>query len=212
MTRFIYAAAQSASTEDAVRFRVLADITMTNTTLRACTGQGYIGWAATTYSPVGAFGGVEKVQEDGEPFARAVRMWLSAVGSAQLYEPLTENLFNKPIKLYRAFLNQGNTLVSTPEMMFSGRINKVTVNFADPTRGNYLELEVENRLRREPRAAWFNKESLQQTYNDDSFFNFIELIPGFRALWGNKATYFTTPPPKPPPYPYLPGGTWPYGR
>ena len=192
MTRFNYAAAQSASTEDMVAFRVLADITFTSTTMKVCTGLTPVSWAANTYSPIGALGGLDAVQEDSTPFARSIKLWLSAVGSAQLMEPMTEQLFNKPVKLYRAFLKD-STLVSTPEMIYSGRINAVNVKLGDEQRGDYTEIEVESRLRREPVSAWFNKETLWQTYSGDTFFNFIEQIPGFKALWGNKATYFQAP-------------------
>lgn len=185
-----------------VSYRVLASVTMTSTTALLCTGMQPVSWAANTYSPIGMLGGTEAVQEDSTPFPRAVRMWLSAVGSAQLYEPLTENLFNKPVKLYRAFLDDRNTLVSTPELMFSGFINKVDIKLRDPTLGNHIELEVESRLRREPRSAWFNKETLWQTYSGDTFFNFVEQIPLFKALWGNKPTYFNAPYTSP----YFPGG------
>lgn len=205
MSRFLFTAAESASTAELVQFRMLASVTMTSTTILACTGVTPVAWGVNTYSPVGAFGGVEKVQEDADPFPRAVRMWLSMVGSAQLYEPMTENLFNKPVKLYRAFLDKNQLLVSTPEMIFSGFINKVDIHLRDPTKGDHVELEIESRLRREPRSAWFNKETLWQTYSGDTFFNFIEQIPGFRALWGNRATYFTAPNP----YPNWPGGGFP---
>lgn len=193
MTRFAYAAAQSASTEQTVQFRVLASVAMVSTTALLCTGMTPVTWAANTYQPVGMLGGIEKVQEDASPFPRTLRLWLSAVGSAQLADALTENLFNKQVKLYRTFLNQQGLVVSTPEMMFSGRINDVKLNLRDPTKGSHIALEVESRLRREPRSAWFNKETLWQTYSGDTFFNFIEQIPGFRALWGNKATYFNAP-------------------
>ena len=191
MTRFAYAAAQSASTEETVQFRLFADVTFTTTMIRACTGVTPIVWGVNTYSAIGAFGGLDKVQEDAEPFPRAVRLWMSAVGSAQMTEPLTEQLFNKPVKLYRGFLDTAKgTLVSTPELMFSGFINTCEIKLRDPTRGNYFELEIESRLARQPRAAWFNKETLWQTYSGDTFFNFIDQIPNFKALWGNQATFF----------------------
>lgn len=190
MTRFLYAAAESSSQEPKVQFRVLADVTLTTTTARVCTGMHPIAFGTNTYSPIGMLGGLEAVQEDSTPFPRAVRMWLSAVGSAQLSEPLTENLFNKPVKLYRTFLDANNIVVATPELMYSGFVNAVHIKLRDPEKGDHVELEVESRLRREPRSAWFNKETLWQTYSGDTFFNFIEKIPGFKALWGNKATYF----------------------
>ena len=205
MTRFIYAAAESASNEPAVYFRLLANVTMVSTTALLCTGVTPIAWGANTYSPVGMLGGVERVQEDSSPFPRTLRMWLSAVGSSQLADALTENLYNKNVKIYRGFLDERGLLVSTPETVFSGRINSVKINLRDPSRGSHVALEVESRLRREPRSAWFNKETLWQTYSGDTFFNFIEQIPGFKALWGNKATYFNAPWSQPG-FPGLPGG------
>lgn len=205
MSRFAYIAAESKSQEPRVFFRALADITMVSTTARVCTGMTPIPFGVNTYSPIGMLGGMDPVQEDSTPFPRSVRLWLSAVGSAQVADALTENMFNKPIKLYRAFLDEKGIAVATPEVMFSGFVNAVQIKLKDPVRGDHIEIEVESRLRREPRSAWFNKETLWQTYSGDTFFNFIEQIPGFRALWGNKSTYFNAPNPYPQwPYPGFP--------
>ena len=125
-------------------------------------------------------------------FPRGVRMWLSAVNSSMLAEPLSENLFNKDVILYRAFLDDTFTCVSTPEQMFRGKINEVNIKLADTVRGNYYEITVESRLRKEPRSSRFNKESLWQTYSGDTFFNYVDQIQGFRSLWGTQDTWFST--------------------
>ena len=201
MSRFAYAAVDSASQAQQLKFRLLAEVTMTSTTVYACTGINYIYALSNTYSPVGPFGGMDPIQEATDMFPRAIRLWLRAVGSADLVEPMTENLFNKSVKLRRAFLTDSMTLVATPELFFSGRVNGVNVYFGDATKGNYAELEVESRLRIEPRSARYNKESLWQTYSGDTFFNFVEQISGFISQWGKQDVFFAVPgaPPTPTP-------------
>lgn len=194
MTRIAWAAAQSASAAPQLKFRVLVDFQVTSSTLHCCTGVNQINWAGTIYSPVGNLGGMEQVTEAGDLFPRAIRLWLAAVTSAQLYEPLSENLFNKKVKLYRAFLNDGNTLVATPEVMFTGFVNQVHVHIGDKNKGNYYEVEVESRLRKEPRASRYNAQSMIMVHSGDTFFNYVDQIQGFQNGWGlGRSNFFTVP-------------------
>jgi len=193
MPRFLYAAAQSASTEAVARLRWLVDLTLTNSTFKLCTGFTPVAWGVNTYTPVGRLGGLEQIEEAGDLYPRAMRMWISAVGSAQLYEPLTENLFNKNVTVYRALLNAQGIAVSTPEQRFRGRINVCNVHLKDAAKGNYVEIEVESRLRLEPRSARFNKEYLWLTHSGDTFFNYVPEIEGFVGQWGIQQTLFSLP-------------------
>jgi uncharacterized membrane protein YgcG len=153
---------------------------------RACTGNNFIVFNGNTYSPVGLLGGAEKIQEDVDIFPRAVRLWFSAVNTSQIQDVLTENMFNRPVRLYRTFLTDSFTNVATPEMVFNGRINTCEMKFRDPQRGDYFEIEVESRLMREARAQYFNRETLWTVYSQsgDTFFDYVPHIALRKADWG----------------------------
>jgi len=187
MSRNIAAAVTSISQLSTVQYRWLIEVYSLSTgTTRACTGYQFLVFNANTYSPVGDLGGAEKVQEDSDVYPRAVRLWFSAVNTSQIQDVLTENLFNRPVKMYRTFLTTCYTNVATPEMLFSGRTNTCEMKLKDPQRGDYFEIEVESRLMREPRAQYFNRETLWTTYSQsgDTFFDYLTQIPLSKADWG----------------------------
>lgn len=191
MTRFLQAAVNSAAAAPTLAYRTLVDLGVTSGTVYACNGNQYIYVNANTYSPVGMLGGIEPLREESDSFPQAMRMWLSAVGSANLYEPMRESMFNRPVKISRCFLDpQDFTPVASAEVMWRGRVNKVTVRLADAERGNYYEVEAETTLRRQAPSSFFNLETHWETYSGDTFFGFVDQVPLYKALWGQQPTSF----------------------
>ena len=191
MSRFLSSSQQALSEADTFAFRTLADIGVTSSTLHVCDGYRYLYAMGNTYSPIGQFGGYEPIQEESDPFPRGVRLWMSAANSSQLYEPFREDMFNRPVTLYRAFLNPETLALSnTPEPMFRGQINQIDIRFNDADRGNYYEIEAANDLRRAPAVSYFNKETLWLTYSGDAFCDFMHLIPTMKSMWGQQPTHY----------------------
>lgn len=187
MSRNSQAAVTSISQLPTLQYRLLCEVYSLSTgTTRACNGYQFIQFAGNTYSPVGHLGGVEKIQEDADIFPRAVRLWFSAVNTSVIQDVLNEAMFNRPVKIYRTFLTDSYTIVASAEQLFSGRINTCDLVLADPQKGDYFEIEVESRLAREPRAQYFNRETLWTVYaaSGDTFFDYTTQIPLARADWG----------------------------
>lgn len=187
MSRNLSAAVTSISQLPQVQFRMLCEVDSLSTGMtRACTGYNFIVFNSNTYSPVGHLGGAEKIQEDADIYPRAVRLWFSAVNTSQIQDMLSESMFNKPVRIYRTFMTDSFTSVATPEMVFNGRINTCEMKFKDPQRGDYFEIEVESRLMREPRAQYFNRETLWTVYaqSGDTFFDYVSQIAIRGASWG----------------------------
>lgn len=187
MSRNLSAAVTSISQLPQVQFRMLCEVDSLSTGMtRACTGYNFITFNGNVYSPIGHLGGAEKIQEDADIYPRAVRLWFSAVNTSQIQDVLSESLFNRPVRIYRTFMTDSFTSVATPEMVFSGRINTCEMKFKDPQRGDYFEIEVESRLMREPRAQYFNRETLWTVYaqSGDTFFDYVSQIAIRGASWG----------------------------
>jgi hypothetical protein len=156
-------------------------------TTRACTGYQFLTFNGNTYSPIGNLGGAEKIQEDVNPFPRATRLWFAAVSTTQIQDVLSENLFNRPVRIYRSFLTDSFTNVATPEELFRGFINTCDMELQNPQRGDFFQIEVESRLMRKSRAQYLNRETLWTFYNQsgDTFFDYLHLIPLTKANWGS---------------------------
>jgi hypothetical protein len=192
VSRSVSTAVDSYLTEPVIEFRVLAEIAFVNTTMRLHTGIGQLYVGSTSYDGVGYLGGIEKVEEDAQQqTGPRVRMWITAVDSAPLNEAINETLFNREVKLYRGYLNDG-TLVGTPELWMRGRTNEVNLKRGDPERGNYIETYIETELSRERKVSYYTLEDHWMTYSGDTFFAYVPFIPGQKAMWGNKPTYFNT--------------------
>lgn len=201
MTRFLSSSQQAYSERDTFALRQLANIGVTSGTIYACTGYRYLYAMGNTYTPVGILGGVEPIQEESDPYPRGLKLWLAAVDSSDLYEPLREDMFNRQVNLYEVFLDPDTfALTNTPELRWSGTINEVEIRFNDSERGTYYEVSAETELRRSPLRAYFNKETLALTYSGDTFYDYMHLIPTQKTMWGQKATSFAGYPNAPPPW------------
>lgn len=197
--RFTGAAANSASQLSTIQYRTFVDIGVTSTTLYLVNGNQFLNSSATnnptvnTYSPVGGFGGIEPLQDQADVRPSTARMWMRAVGSADVFEPLREDMFNRPVVVRHGYLDAAtDALVSTPEVIWKGFVNKVDIRFADTEKGNYFEIEAETSLRRKSELINFTKEALQTVMGQsgDTFFDYIFQVPMVKALWGNQPTAF----------------------
>lgn len=187
------AAVESASQAATLKYRILVDInSTTGGNLHVCTGGNFIYTGANTYSPIGGMGGMDPVQEDSDVFARAVRLQMAAVSTTQIVDLATENLFNKPVSIWRCFLAENLTMIDTPNLLFKGRINTAKLVINDPQKGNYYEVEVESRLKQNPKALYFDRQTLWTAYQQsgDTFFDQLVNIPNFTGEWGKQATAY----------------------
>jgi hypothetical protein len=210
VTRFLSTSQQALAEQETFLLRQLVDIGVTSGTIYACNGYRYLFTMGNTYTPVGVLGGLEPIQEESDPFPRGLKLWLAAVNSSQLYEPLREDMFNRPVKVWEAFLDPETfALSNTPELRWQGKINEVEIRFNDAERGNYYEVTAETELRRVPARAYFNKETLALTFSGDTFYDYIHLIPTQRTMWGQQPTSFGNfPNQRPPTFPRGPGNTY----
>lgn len=187
MSRNTTAAVTSASADTRLYYRVLFEISsLAGGSLYTCTGQNYIYSGSNTYSPVGAMGGVEAIQEEPDGFPRALRAWISVVNSIAMAAAISETLFRKRVDVYRCFLTASATIVGTPQLAFRGLINQAELRLLDPEKGNYIEIEAESKLFQTGKSYYLNTETLQNVmpYSGDTFFNFVTKIPLMKTDWG----------------------------
>lgn len=192
MTRLLATAVTSYVSRPLVNLYTLADLVLDSGTLRMWNGVGYLMVGANTYSGIGDLGRIEPIKEDVTEFPRGLKVTFAAVTSSNLLaEALNEKLFNRSITLYRAWWDTTSlSIVNTPEISYKGRINEVNLNRGDPEQGDFLELTIATRLRRESAVSYYTKEDLALTYSGDTFFNYTAKIPNFKSLWGQKPVYF----------------------
>jgi hypothetical protein len=184
VSRFNYAASNSASQLPQLYYRTLVNVGVTSGTVYACNGAQYLYAMGNTYAPTGALGAIDPIQEESDPFPRTVRCTLQATGSASMYEAMREDMFGRPLKVYHVFLDDTHAMVSTPELLWNGLINKVQLYFNTSDKGTYIEVEADTDLRRAPPVNNYNRESMLLLSSGDTFCNFVDQIPLSNAKWG----------------------------
>jgi hypothetical protein len=210
VTRFTSTSMEALSGQDLMAFRLLANIGVTSGSVYFCTGRQFLYFAGNTYTPVGGLGEVSAIEEESDGYPRDITMKLcgvntfAATGSISLYEPLREDMFNRPVLFYRAFLDpQTLTMTTTPELVWRGRNESCEIKLDE---GAY-ELRAVSALKKTAAIAYFNQESFRAVDSSDTFGAHIDQIPLFRSDWGGSPTYFNG---KPTPYDPNRGSVWRY--
>jgi len=216
MSRYASSSHQALSSLDLVAHRYLADVQVTSQTLHLCSGYKYLYNAAnaTTYTPVtvNQLAGIDAIREDTDPFPQGLKLWITAVDTLSMYDGVSEQLFNKDVEIFDSWLDaQSFTLVHTPESVYKGKIDEVTLFFNDKKRGTYYELSLQTELRREPPVAYFDQATLWKTYSGDTFFSRQHLIATTKVQWGKQPTQFPGVVPGGPSFYGLPYRTLPPG-
>ena len=182
MTRFVSTTNQTAAEAASVRMFVAVALDFPSGFVRAHDGAGTINFGGNDYLGVGQFGQIEAVKETTSVVAQAAKLTLSGVDPT-LLSTIGTGYQGRAATLYFGVVNQDtNTVVATPEELWSGRIDTLIVSLAKSTAS--ISLNCEPRLRREPRIARYTHQDMQLAYSGDRFFDLVPKIPGFSGTWG----------------------------
>lgn len=190
MSRFDSATNEAASARSSVRIFVACDLDFADGHYRAHDGIGTLTWGGNEYEGIGEFGGIEIAEESLDVIAQPIRLTLSGVPGNQLpaehvRTALEEVYQDRQAILYFGLVdNDTNQLLDTPEILWEGRMDQMTVRLSDGV--GEIKLSCEHRLRREPRIARYTHEDMQLAYSGDRFFDLVPSIPGYVGKWGAK--------------------------
>lgn len=187
MTRYDSSSLQAMAEESLVAFRLLFDVGVTSGELHFITGKHATFYNGSTYTPVGGLGFVGPIQEDVEGVPKDITFGicgvntLAMVASFSLYEPLQEHMLNRPVRVYRQFLDTSNfTAVHTPEPHWSGYVAGVEI---DLNAGVY-EVRAVTDKRTTALIRYFNRETFRAIDSSDTFGDHIDSIPLAKSSWG----------------------------
>lgn len=187
MSRWVSSANQTAAESQNILMALAVDLDFASGHVRAHDGIGAISIGGNSYEGIGSFGSIEAVEESIEVIAKPLKLKLSGVDSSIISKALNEttNYQNRSATLYFVVYNTTTcALVDTPETLWEGRMNQMTIALNGEDSG--VSVLCEHRLRREPRVARYTHEDQQLVYSGDLGFNLIGKIRGFRGTWGAK--------------------------
>lgn len=187
MTRFVSNTNATEADKSSITAVVLADLDFSSGVVRIHDGAGTLAFGGNDYLGVGQFGGVDVIDENVDIVARGIKLTLSGVDTTFITPTMSEVYQNRPVVIYLGFVSQSTgVLIDTPETIWEGRMNQMTINL---DKGQaVIELSCEHRLRREPRVARYTNQDQQVIYAGDRFFDLTHTIQGFVGKWGSRDT------------------------
>lgn len=188
MTRAVTAAALTEAAGEAPRALLLAELDFpsgfvrVNSSDRSIFFDSAAGGGDEEFKGVGELGAVSPIGETGELQASGLELSLSGIDPDNITAAF-ENAQGRPGKVWLGFLDADYALVADPVLMFSGRIDNVTVELGQT---GTVRVALENRLVawERPKIRRYTNEDQQQRFAGDLFLEFVAQTVDKELLWG----------------------------
>lgn len=187
MTWFVDAGNQTAAIAAHAEVVTFVELNFSSGYLRLHTRTGTISWGGNDWLGVGKLGAIETVKEDAELRPNSVALMLSGVDAALMTSAMTEDYHGRSVRVYQGLLNVDTfALVSTPETVFVGLMDYMTVTMGAGTASIAVHCESELARWDRPRALLYTHESQQITYSGDRFFDMVPTMLSRVIDWSKK--------------------------
>lgn len=163
----------------------LCSVTTTGGTVYMTDGYKDISYGGNTYLKAGHFLNFSDIEESYEVMISNVTISLSGVDQSNIANFLNNDYIDQPVKIWLAFLDDSQSLISDPLLIFEGRIDMPVVN-EDPAGGTCIvAVQASNAWvdfqRRTGRRA--NHEEQQIYFPGDMGFEFASEVV-HEIFWG----------------------------
>jgi hypothetical protein len=191
MTRWASATNETQAALPATYLVVLASFDFSSGVVRIHDGAGPLSFGGNTYQGIGQLGSVDIIEENIDTVARGLRCTLSGVDPAIVATAMTESYQGRSATFWLGMLSDSLQFVDTPEEIWSGRMDVMTVAYGQNTAS--ISLQCEHRLRKEPLVSRYTDTDQRLAYAGDRFFDLMTKIPQFKASWGDKPNSYSDP-------------------
>lgn len=209
MARNISTDMQTAASEKVVFPIIFVEAEFDSGTTRMWSGIGDLVWNSQTWTGGGSLLSVDSIEETNELRAIGTRVRLSGIPSEFLSLALQEDYQGRTLRVYLgAFTNEysfmlkedtayvlqedgsrvinatDQDVVASPVIIFSGRMDVMTINESGST--STIEVSVENRLIdfERTRERRYTSEDQKIDYPSDKGFEFVSSIQDAEIVWG----------------------------
>lgn len=183
MTRWTSTNNANAAQKTTLAMVTLADLDFSDGTVRVNDAFVSLTFSGNTYQGLGDYGSIDVVEESTEVIAKTITLSLSGVPGTLLTEAMTQDYQGRTVTLYIGICDVNTlTFVDTPETIWEGRMDYMTVELSQGATS--IHLKCENRLNREPLVARMTDTDQQLAFPGDTFFDLLWMIPYATAGWG----------------------------
>jgi len=153
--------------------------------VRAWSGIGDLEWDGNTYTGVGDFGAVDRIDETGDQSARGMSFTLSGIPSGLITTALTDSYQGRTCSLWLAVFNTSTgAIIADPYLFFSGRMDVMAISDGGETAS--ITLTGESRLidLNRPRSRRYTNEDQLIDYPDDLGLEYVAGLQDKKVYWG----------------------------
>jgi hypothetical protein len=183
MPRNLDSATKSQLQSLSVTLAFLLQVTFKTGTYYLCTLPNNLSWNGQTWVGTGSLGSVGQISEGTDVQAYGTSVTLSGIDPALLADSLDEIQIGAQATLYLAFLN-GGALVTDPTCIFSGQVDKPSIQCGAETIS--ITLNLESPMIRLQRGSFRRYTSADQhiDHPGDTGFDWVPSLNFMALKWG----------------------------
>lgn len=183
MPRDLSSGMQAAVVTNRISLAILAILTFKSKTEYVWSGVGNLVYAGNTYLGVGSLGSVGAITESTDVHAYGTTVALSGIDPTLLGECLTDIKLGAPAVLLLALLDSSGNILGTPQTIFSGQVDKPSIE--PGVKEVAISLALESKLTNLSRASnrRYTSADQQLYYPGDGFFNWVEQLNDIALKW-----------------------------
>lgn len=162
--------------------------------VRCWSGYGDLSWGGNTYTGIGNFGGVDRVDESSDQSAKGITFSLTGIPSSLIAIALADAYQGRTCSLWLGTLDSAGALIADPYLFFSGRMDVMEIEDGGETAS--IKLTGENRLidLNRARARRYTHEDQQIEYAGDLGLEYVAGLQDKKIYWGVAGPQASLPP------------------
>lgn len=184
MSRGVTSAVNTIFESNSVSPFVAIDLDFDGGNFVAWTGYGNLTFGGTTYIGSGDFLNISNILENAEVQANNVTISLSGIPSTLISSSLNETYQGRSCKVYLGVLDSSNAVVSDPYLIFSGRMDLMSIDDGGQT--CTISVSAESRLidLDRTRERRYTSEDQKIDFPNDKGLEFITDLQDKEIIWG----------------------------
>lgn len=190
MTRFSSSLNAAAITQPIVPYVMFAEFDFVSGTIRVSSADKIYTWGGNSWTPLGELAGVDGPQEATDLSSQQLTFTLTGVDNGLITTTLGENYHNRSCSLSIGYLDPvSGQLVDTPELLWEGRMDTMTIN--TDANSSQIVLVAENRLVTwQQSSGWLYTQEHQRIFDStDNFFDQVTSLSNKSVKWNDTPVY-----------------------
>ena len=186
MSRGFPSAVLTALSSDHVALVTFAKLEFPSGTLYLHNSLGTYTWGGQDWLGAGDLGEISQLEEGAQISPYKISLSLSGLDATISGAALTEDYYLQPVTVYLGVLNESDTLIADPTIVWEGAMDQMELSVG-ATDGDTITLTAESELARFDKASnlKYTDAQLQSDFSGDLAFEFMADIEGAKIRWGD---------------------------